>query len=103
MKHFLIKYRFTGGAQAQWHQDIADFIAALESDAGLKGRISYRCMKGRDGPDYYHFASAVDDQAIKSLQEHEFFKRYTDKTKSVAGGKVEVVPLEIIAETKYGA
>jgi hypothetical protein len=100
MKHFLIKYRFADGTKEQWHRDIGDFIAALESDAGLKGRIAYRCMKGRDGPDYYHLASAVDDQAIKSLQEREFFKRYTDKTKSVAGGKVEVVPLEIIAETK---
>ena len=69
----------------------------------LRGRIAYRCMKGREGPDYYHLASAVDDQAIKSLQEREFFKRYTAKTKSVAGGTVEVVPLEMIAETKLGA
>jgi hypothetical protein len=103
MKHFLIKYRFTEGTKEQWHKDIGDFIAALESDADLKGRIGYRCMKGRDGPDYYHFASAVDERAIKSLQEREFFKRYTDKTKSVAGGTVEVVPLEIIAETKHSA
>ena len=103
MKHFLIKYRFADGAKEQWHQDISDFIAALDSDAGLKGRIAYRCMKDRNGPDYYHFAAAADDQAIKSLQEREFFKRYTDKTKSAAGGKVEVVPLEIIAETKHGA
>jgi len=103
MKQFLIKYRFTNGAKEQWHRDISDFIAALEGDADLKGRIAYRCMKGRDGPDYYHFASAADDQAIKSLQEREFFKRYTDKTKSVSGGTVEVVPLEIIAETKHSA
>jgi hypothetical protein len=103
MKHFLIKYRFTNGTQEQWHQDIKDFIAALQNDADLKGRISYRCMKVRDDLAYYHLASAVDDQAIKSLQEREFFKRYTDKTKSVAGGKVEVVPLEMIDETKHGA
>ena len=103
MKHFLIKYRFTDGTKEQWHRDIGEFIAALESDSDLRGRIAYRCMKGREGPDYYHLASAVDDQAIKSLQEREFFKRYTAKTKSVAGGTVEVVPLEMIAETKLGA
>jgi hypothetical protein len=103
MKHFLIKYRFTNATQEQWHRDISAFIAALDNDADLKGRISYRCMKSRNDPGYYHLASADDDQAIKSLQEREFFKRYTDKTKSVAGGEVEVVPLEIIDETKHSA
>ena len=103
MKHFLITYRFTDGTQEQWHQDIRDFIAALGNDVDLSGRISYRCMKRRDEPIYYHLAAAADDQAIKSLQEREFFKRYTDKTRSVAGGKLEVVPLEVIDETKPGA
>jgi hypothetical protein len=103
MKQFLIKYRLTNGTQEQWHQDIAGFIAGLEADPALKGKISYRCMKSRDGVDYYHLASAVDDQAIKALQEREFFKRYTEQTKLVAGGEVEVLPLEVIAETKHGA
>jgi hypothetical protein len=103
MKHFLIKYRLTNGAQEQWHQDIAAFISALQSDPALKGKISYRCMKSREGLDYYHLASAVDDQAIKALQAQDFFKRYTERTKLVAGGEVEVLPLDIIAETKVGA
>src|SRR5882762_2269988 len=102
MKHFLIKYRLTNGAKEQWHQDIAAFIAALQSDPALKGKISYRCMKSREGLDYYHLASAADDQAIKTLQAQDFFKRYTERTKLVAGGEVEVLPLDIIAETKVG-
>jgi len=32
-----------------------------------------------------------------------FFKRYTERTKLVVGGEVEVLPLEITAETKHGA
>ena len=100
MKHFLIRYRFADGTTEQWHRDIGDFIAALDNDPDLKGRITYRCMKGRDDLDYYHLASAVDESAIKSLQEREFFKRYTEKTRSVADGKVEVLPLELIASTR---
>lgn len=103
MKHFLIKYRLTNGAREQWHQDIAAFISALDSHPALKGKISYRCMKSREGLDYYHLASAVDDQAIKALQAQDFFKRYTERTKLVAGGVVEVLPLDIVAETKDGA
>jgi hypothetical protein len=48
---------------------------------------------------HYHLAAAVDEQAIKALQQCEFFKRYTEKTRLIAGGEVSVSPLEIIAET----
>jgi hypothetical protein len=101
MKHFLIRYRFTNGTETEWHQAIARFIAALDDDPDLKGKISYRCMKMRDDSAYYHLAAATDDQAITLLQQREYFKRYTEATKHVAGGDVVVSPLEIIAETVH--
>jgi stalled ribosome alternative rescue factor ArfA len=103
MKHFLIKYRLKSGSKEEWHQGIARFIATLDSDPALKGKISYRCMKRRDGDDYYHWAAPADDEALKALQGNELFRRYTEKTKLVAADEVEVLPLEIIAETQYRA
>jgi hypothetical protein len=100
MKQFMIKYRLQNLSPEAWHRDVADFIAALDSDPALRGKISYRCMKNRDGSDYYHLATAVDDQAVKALHQSAFFSRYTEKTKQAAGGVVDVLPLEIIAETK---
>ena len=99
MKYFLIRYRRTEATQEEWHQEIARFISALDNDPELKGKISYRCMKIRDDSNYYHLAGAADEQAIKALQQRDFFKRYTEKTKLVAGGDVVVSPLEIVAET----
>jgi hypothetical protein len=52
---------------------------------------------------YYHLASATDDAAIKALQACAFFTSYTEKTKRAAGGTVDVLPLELIAETKRKA
>jgi hypothetical protein len=52
MKHFLIKYRLTNGTEADWHQAIARFISALDDDPDLNGKVSYRCMKIRDGQAY---------------------------------------------------
>jgi len=98
MKYFMIKYRFENGSREDWHREIAAFIAALDADPALKG-ISYRCMKRRDGDDYYHLAAAADDQAIKALQSSAFFAGYQDKTRQVAGGKLEVFPLDILGET----
>jgi hypothetical protein len=100
MKYFLIKYRFQDGSEEAWHKSIAEFISALDNDAALQEKISYRCMKSRNGSDYYHLASAVDDEAVKALQARAFFASYTEKTKRAGGGTVEVLPLELIAETK---
>src|SRR3981189_2868241 len=99
MKHFMIKYQFANGTTADWHQEIARFIAAIDNDPELKGRIIYRCMKNRDDANYMHLAAAADEQAIKALQSRDFFKHYTEQTRAVAGGEVVVTPMQIIAET----
>ena len=56
-------------------------------------------MKNRDDSSYCHLASSADDQAVKTLQQRDFFKHYTEKTRQVAGGEVVVTPMELIAET----
>ena len=100
MKQTLIKYKLTNATADEWHRDIAKFIAALDTDPTINGRISYRVMKSRDGNDYYHIATPADDDAVKALQQSAFFKPYQERTKQVAGGDVTVSPLELIAETK---
>jgi hypothetical protein len=101
MKHFMIRYTRSTGTEQDWHRDIAEFISQLDGDPDLKGKITYRCMKMRDDPNYYHLAAAADEQAIKALQNKDFFKRYAEKTRVVAGGDVVVTPMEIIAETAH--
>jgi hypothetical protein len=99
MKHFMIKYQFVNGSREEWHREVAHFISAINHDAELRGKIIYRCMKNRDDANYFHLASAVDDAAIKALQQRDFFKSYTETTRQVAGGDVVVTPIELIAET----
>ncbi len=99
MKHFMIRYRFKEGLKEDWHRAIAAFVANVDSTPALKGKIRYRVMNVRGTDEYFHIAAAADDQAIQALQSQEFFKGYNAETRRVAGGEVEVVPLEIIAET----
>jgi hypothetical protein len=100
MKYSIIKYQFANGTADDWHSEVARFIAALDSDPELKGRISYRCMKHRDDGSYFHLAGAADDAAVKTLQSRDFFKAYQAKTRATAaGGNVTVTPIELIAET----
>jgi quinol monooxygenase YgiN len=100
MKHFLIKYRFKDGSPEAWRDEIERFIAAVEADEILKGRIAYRCMKADNGSgEYYHLAATADDEAAKALQSRDFFKRYTEHMRQASAGTLEVLPLAIIAET----
>ncbi len=100
MKYNMIRYQFANGTPEDWHREVARFIAALDGDPDLKGRIGYRVMKNRDDSSYFHIASVADEQAVKTLQSREFFKAYQAKTRSVAaGGQVTVTPIEVIAET----
>jgi hypothetical protein len=103
VKHFLVKYTFKQGTREAWHAEIARFIAALEADPKLQGRISYRCMKVRDSDDYYHVAAAADDAAPGDLNAADFFKHYTAASDTVSAGLLEVLPLEILAETSFRA
>jgi hypothetical protein len=100
MKQFLIKYSLKNGTEPEWRGEISRFIEALDHDPELSGRISYRCMKRRDGSDYYHIATPVDDAAAKILQGRDYFTRYTEQSKLASGGQLEVIPLELVAETK---
>ena len=100
MKHFMIKYQFANGTPEEWHREIARFIAAVDSDPELKGKIGYRVMKNRDDASYFHLAAAADEQAVKTLQSRDFFKAYQAKTREVAAdGNVTVTPIEVIAAT----
>jgi hypothetical protein len=99
MKHFMIKYQFANGTSEQWHQEVSRFIAALDGDPELRGKISYRVMKNRDDASYFHLAAAADEAAVKALQSRDFFKHYQEKTRQVAGGEVTVTPIEVIGET----
>jgi quinol monooxygenase YgiN len=103
MKLFLIKYQFKNGTPEAWHKQVGEFIAQLDSDPDLKGKLSYRVMREKEGPGYYHLATPADEQTVKVLQQKDFFKRYSEATKTVGGGEVQVLPLEVVAETVYRA
>jgi hypothetical protein len=103
MKHFLIKYTFSGGLREEWHAEIDRFIAALDGDPVLGGKIAYRCLKHAQGDDYYHLAAAADEEAVRTLGERDFFSRYTECAEKASGGTVAVLPLELVAETKFRA
>lgn len=78
----------------------ADVPPPLDADPATHGRIGYTCLKRAGGDEYYHLATAADDDAVAALQSRDFFTRYTELTEGCAVGEVDVTPLELIAETR---
>jgi len=100
MQQFMIRYRRQNADAETWHRDVAQFIAAVDADPELRGRIGYRVMRLGGGDDYVHIATPADDQAVKTLQSRDFFKRYNERVRAVAAdGKVEVTKLDLVGET----
>jgi len=67
MKQFLIKYQLKVGTEEQRRDEMVAFIAAMNGDPAVKGRISYRCMKVPGKPDYWHIVTAEDDASIVAM------------------------------------
>jgi hypothetical protein len=101
MKHSIIRYEFANGSEAEWRAEIARFIAELDNDPIIAGRIAYRVTKAGNGPAYTHLTAATDDDAVKALQASAFFKHYQEAIRRVArDGKVDVTGIEVLAETR---
>jgi hypothetical protein len=100
MRQFMIHYRRASGDDADWHAEIGRFIAALDADPALSGKIGYRVVKRRDEPEYFHIATVHDEAAVKVLQSRPFFATYTARNREISGGKVDVIPLDFVGQTK---
>jgi hypothetical protein len=102
MKRFLIEYTFSvDPSQADaWHREVAAFIANIDADPELRGKLRYRCMKAKTGSRYVHIAEPADDETVQALNRREWFQRYTAETKRVAGDTLTVSGLETLAETQ---
>ena len=75
MKHFLIKYRFKDGSPEAWRGEIERFIAAVEADTTLNGRIAYRCMKADNGSgEYYHLAATTGRRSVEGAAAARFLQ-----------------------------
>ena len=98
MRYNLIKYHLTNGNPDEWNREVASFVKAIDEDPSLRGKIAYRALR-TEGGDYYHLAVSVDETATKELVSRDFFKQYAEKVEKASAGGVEVLPLEVVAQT----
>ena len=102
MKQFLIRYRRGGTDAETWHRDVAAFIAALDGDAELSGKISRIAACASPTATIICISPRRQTRPpSRRCNPRDYFKRYNERTRQVAAdGKVEVLKLDVVAETK---
>ncbi len=99
MIHSLIRYSISRPSE-DWEREVLAFIQAIDREASLRGRLSYRCLKESDGVSFCHIAAAVDDSAVEDLKKKSFFKPYSAKLRAVAGGEPHFTKLQVVGGTE---
>jgi hypothetical protein len=95
----LIRYTI-GEPSEEWEREVLAFIRAIDCDASLRGRVSYRCLKETDGVSFCHIAVAVDDTAVEELKQKPFFKPYSIRLRAVANAGPHFTNLRIVGGTE---
>ena len=99
MIYSLIRYTVEAPNE-EWEREVLAFIQAIDGEASLRGRLSYRCLKESDGVSFCHIAAAVDDSAVEDLKKKPFFKPYSAKLRAVAWRGPEFTKLEVVGGTE---
>jgi hypothetical protein len=97
--HSLIRYTLSEPSD-EWECEVLAFIRAIDSDASLRGRVSYRCLKETDGVSFCHLAAAVDDAAVEELKQKPFFKPYSTRLRAVAKAGPHFTKLQVVGATE---
>jgi hypothetical protein len=80
-----IVYEYSGD-EAAWKKATSDFIAAIDSDKEIAGRLHYRVNKARDGNRRVHWGWWDSPETVAKMQSRDYFKTFSAKVREMAGG-----------------
>ncbi len=84
MNGIIIQYQYSGD-EAAWEKATADFVAAIEADAGLNGGFMYMVTKSRGSDLRTHVGRWRDEETLKLMQSRDYFKTFAGILKGMAG------------------
>ncbi len=93
-----ILYEYSGD-EAVWQKTIADFIAAIDTDAEVAGRLHYRVNKAREGNRRVHWGWWDKPETVAKMQSRDYFKTFSAKLREMAGDTLTTIPVTRHGET----
>ena len=92
MHGITIIYEFSGD-EARWESAVADFVAAVNNDAAVRGKFNYTVHKVKEGNRRIHWGAWDVPETVKTLQSRDYFKTFAAALKEMAGDTLVTVPV----------
>jgi len=94
-----IQYEFDGD-EAEWNEAVTAFVQAIDADADIAGRFTYRVTKAKEGNKRIHWGQWDQPETVQTLQSRDYFKTFAGKLQELAGGTLSPTPVSVLHRTK---
>ena len=94
-----IQYELKGD-EAEWNAAVATFVQAIDADADIAGRFTYRVTKAKEGNKRIHWGQWDVPETVQTLQSRDYFKTFAAKLQELADGTLSPTPVSILHRTK---
>jgi len=98
MEGILIQYNYSGD-EAEWEKTINEFVNNVNSDSELSGKFQYSISKGADGIKRVHVGRWDSEATLKTLQQRDFFKTFSQAVQKMAGDSLQPTRIQEIIKT----
>ena len=81
------------GDEAAWERTTSRFIAAIDKDKELAGRLHYRVNRAKEGSRRVHWGWWESPDIVPILQSRDYFKEFTARVREMGGDSLTTIPL----------
>jgi len=99
MHGITLHYEFNGD-EAEWNAAVATFVQAIDADADIAGRFTYRVTKANEGNTRIHWGQWDVPETVETLQSRGYFKTFADTLQNLTGGGLKPTPVTVLHSTK---
>lgn len=99
MHGITLQYEFDGD-EAVWDAAVAAFVQAIDADAEIAGRFTYRVTKANEGNRRIHWGQWDVPETVQTLQSRDYFKTFANALQDLTGGGLIPTPVTVLHRTK---
>ena len=98
MRSITISYKF-GGPEGEWRKMVGDFIAAIDGDPEVAGKITYQVATADDRETRIHWGRWDNQDTLRTMQSRDYFKTFAERLRELTGGQQNVMASDVILKT----
>ncbi len=87
------------GDEDEWRAACETFVAAINTDQRLRGRLTYQVNRAAEGPRRVHIGRWDGPETVAHLQQQDFFKTFAGAIGRFSGGGPDATRIDKVFGT----